>query len=122
MKKSGFYLKQVKKITKPLLVFFVFLIFFTNCSEKQRIDTKTLAKVYTELLVNNELYRNNPDTLSVLKSQILENYNLTEKEYLRQFKELDDNQELWKQFFKEAKVYLDSLKKNLNPEKKKGGA
>jgi len=114
-------LKRVKRITKYFIYsfIFVFITIYYGCSEKQKLDVKTLAKVYTEILVNNELYSSNPDSLNIMKQRILNSYNLTEDEYINEFKKFENDENLWKEFFKEARIYLDSLKNKSISKRKK---
>ncbi|GBD89692.1 hypothetical protein BMS3Abin04_00400 [bacterium BMS3Abin04] len=97
---------------------FLILVFaFSNCSSNSNVDEKTIAKVYAEILVQQQLHRNNPDTLKIIEHDIFKKHNMTEKIYKESFKKLGDDQEKWREFFKIAKSYLDSLKKSNSPPK-----
>jgi len=97
---------------------FLILVFaFTNCSNNSNVDEKTIAKVYAEILVQQQLHRNNPDTLRIIENDIFKKYNMTEKIYKESFKKLGDDQDKWREFFKITKSYLDSLKKSNSPPK-----
>lgn len=95
----------------------LFIFTFISCNNSSNVDEKTIAKVYVEILVQQQLHKNNPDTLKIIENDIYKKYNLTEKLYKESFKKLGDDQEKWREFFKIAKSYLDSLKKSNSPPK-----
>ena len=93
------------------------ILTFTSCNNSSNVDEQTIAKVYVEILVQQQLHKNNPDTLKTIENDIYKKYNLTEKLYKESFKKLGDDQEKWREFFKIAKSYWDSLKKSNSPPK-----
>ncbi|MBN1637454.1 MAG: hypothetical protein JW866_00690 [Ignavibacteriales bacterium] len=94
-----------------MLLTFIFLI-FTYCSDS-KTDYESLAKVYVDLLVVEELYAARPDSLELKRQEIFKNYNINEQEYLNTLQAIPD-EGTWDKFFNYANEYLLYLEKNVD--------
>lgn len=103
-------MKQVKRINTVTVVLILFSVFYYGCDKEPKIEREKLVKVYVEKTVAQSKYSNSPESLDSAKQAIFSKYNLTEEEYNTAIEGIEPKTEYWDGFFKEAKVYLDSLK------------
>lgn len=68
------------------------------------------AYLYVDLIVAQEMYSNNPNTLFQKIDSLYSYYNTGKKEYEMNLEKFRYNEETWDSFFKIAKEYLDTLK------------
>ena len=109
-------MKQVNVIKKIFILIFVSTVVFVNSgceSKSDKVPAEKIAKVYVDLLVTKELHRNNPDTLDVLEKDIFARYGIDSSYYKKTLESFKDDKTKWDEFFKIAKSYLDSLRKDL---------
>ena len=100
-------MKQVRKTS--LIVILIFLLF--SCVNDNEVETETLAKVYVDLLLVEDIYFGT-DSLNLKRNVIFENYGISEESYDSTFKIFEHNSEEWDKFFSLANAYLDTLKAN----------
>ncbi len=112
MKRKEFCLKPanvIKKFVIPVAAILILMTLFGCQSESDEVPAEKIAKVYVDLLVAKELYRSNPDTVSILEKEIFSKYNIDKDYYEKSIKNFKDDKEKWDLFFNVAKSYLDSL-------------
>jgi len=97
---------------KYFFVVFISFIFYTNCSDNNSIDKKTLAKAYVDILVVEEYYKN-IDSINIEKEKVFKKYTIDTASYYSTLKSFSSDQESWDKFFKLANTYLDTLKANV---------
>jgi hypothetical protein len=107
-------LKQVKKIS---LIFLLIILVF-SCQSDKNIEKEKLAKVYVDLLLADELYKDT-DSLERKKTEVFEKYSVVKEDYDSSFVNLKYDSEEWDKFFDLATAYLDTLKahQKLNEQK-----
>ena len=98
---------------------FLCLLLIISCTSETPIEKETLAKVYVDLLLADELYVDT-DSLERKKTEILTMYSIDREEYDSSFAKFEYDSEEWNDFFNLATTYLDSLKarQKLNEEQK----
>ncbi len=69
-----------------------------------------LAKVYVENLVAEGKYDFNPDSLRFYRERVFDKYKITQDKFKSALKDYQNDPKEWDEFFKRAKVILDSLK------------
>lgn len=107
-------MKQVKKADpmRTLLSFsvLVFVIALISCDESRLVDEDVLAKSYVDLLIAEDHYENNTDSLAIRQNEIYEKYGIDKESYLYSFDKISKDPENWKSFNQLAQSYIDSLK------------
>ena len=98
---------------------FLCLLLIISCTSETPIEKETLAKVYVDLLLADELYVDT-DSLERKKKEILEKYSIDREDYDSSFANFEYNSEEWNKFFDLATTYLDTLKahQKISEEKK----
>lgn len=86
------------------------VLFIASCSEEPSLPVKTTASIYVDLLVAEEKYPNNPDSLLHYRQKVFEKYNITKKEYEKSLSQLEYDNDKWDEFFELSEAYLDTLK------------
>lgn len=82
---------------------------FSFCSQ-HKYSRDFLAKVYVENLVAEGKYDFNPDSLRFHQQKVFEKYKITQDQFKDALKSYQNDPKEWDEFFKRAKVMLDSLK------------
>lgn len=100
-------MKPVRRTSLIVLI----LIFLFACSDEKVVEEETLAKVYVDLLLVEELYVGT-DSLHFKKNEIFDMYGISKENYDSTFKKFEHNTEEWDNFFTLANTYLDTLKAN----------
>lgn len=98
-------MKQVRKTSYTLLIF----IFLFACSEETTVEKETLAKVYVDLLLAEDIYAGT-DSLELKKEEIWVKYEISKEIYDSSFIKFEHDTEKWDDFFNLANSYLDTLK------------
>ncbi|MBN2570634.1 MAG: hypothetical protein JXA68_00785 [Ignavibacteriales bacterium] len=88
------------------------LLISSNCSDSKS-DYENLAKVYVDLLVVQELYLYQTDSLEIKRQEIFSKYSIKEEDYLKALEQIPD-EESWDKFFNYANEYLLYLEKNVD--------
>ncbi len=107
-------MKPVRKISFLVILFITTLL---SCSNDNEIELEKLSKVYVDLLVVEDFYKDT-DSLELKRDEVFSKYSLTEAIYDSSFKKFEYDSEKWEMFFDLSNAYLDSLKKDITPEKK----
>jgi len=94
-----------------LIKYIIPLILFFGCDTPDKVDKQTLGKAYVDILVAQEIYLPNYDSLNIEKTRIFNKYDITEEDYNYTLDSYKDNEEEWEEFFKQSLAYLDTLKK-----------
>ncbi|NOX65897.1 MAG: hypothetical protein GXO85_08875 [Chlorobi bacterium] len=107
-------------------IVWIFLIvssfFFSGCSSEDEVDKDKIAHLYVDILVTQETYKYNIDSLKIAVDSLYKDYHLTEQQYKSSLEKFKYDEQTWSDFFKLAEVYLDTLKAQENrriAEKKK---
>ncbi len=87
----------------------LFFSLIVSCSEKEA-DHERFVDAYVDLRIAQDTLKNDSTDLSDLKAEILKRHGLTKDKYESTFEYLNDNPELWEQFYNEAIARVDSLK------------
>jgi len=92
--------------------FFILIIFlsFQYCSFENSPDKEELVHLYVDLLVADETYSHDNDSLIIARDSLFEKYQLNENEYKIAIKSLGEEEKTWEDFFALAQEYLDTLK------------
>ena len=95
-----------------LIALFLVSSFTISCSNNPKIELKTLAKTYVDLLVVEDFYVDS-DSLEIKKAEVFRNNGIDTSSYFSSFKSIKTDNEKWDEFFNLANTYLDSLKAEL---------
>ena len=99
---------KFKKNIFPLL--FIFLPFFTSCSNDNVIDEDKFVKIYTDLVIAQDTTGNNKAVFDSLKLVIFKRYKVSEVQYDSTISYYNENVQRWEKFFDKATAYIQSLK------------
>ena len=88
----------------------VLVLSFQSCSFENSPDEEQLAHLYVDLLVTDETYSHDNDSLIIARDSLFEKYQLNENEYKIAIKDLGEEEKTWEDFFALAQEYLDTLK------------
>jgi len=88
----------------------ILVLSFQCCSFENSPDEEQLAHLYVDLLVADETYSHNSDSLSIARDSLFEKYQVNENQYKKVIKGLGEKEETWDDFFALAQEYLDTLK------------
>jgi len=69
-----------------------------------------IAHVYVNILVAEEEFKSNADSMKIVTNKIYKDYNLDEKMYLTALENYKYDEATWDEFFAIAENYLDTLK------------
>lgn len=100
----------MKRVRKTSFTFLI-IIFLFACSKEKTIENETLARVYVDLLLAEDIYVGT-DSLELKKNEIMIKYGISKEIYDSTFIKLEHDSEKWDDFFKLANSYLDTLKAN----------
>ena len=95
-----------------LIALFLVSSFTLSCSDNSKIELKTLAKTYVDLLVVEDFYVDS-DSLEIKKAEVFSKNGIDTSSYFSSFKSIKTDNEKWDEFFNLANTYLDSLKAEL---------
>lgn len=103
-------MKLARKNSLIVTIGILFSIIFLSCGEEQTVERSTLVKIFVESTIAQERYSHSPDSLKLAKLAIFEKYNISSDEYEKAINNSEMSAIYWDAFFKEVRVYLDSLK------------
>jgi hypothetical protein len=83
---------------------------FISCSDKN-VDQDKFVNAYVDLRIAEDTLKSENDDIRKAKDNILKRYGLTEKQYRATFEYLNENPELWEQFYDKVIARVDTLKK-----------
>lgn len=69
-----------------------------------------MVHVYVNVLVAEEEFKSNADSMKIVINKIYKDYNLDEKIYLNELENYKFDEATWDEFFLLAENYLDTLK------------
>lgn len=93
-----------------LILSIVSCFFIVGCSSENEVDKDKIAHLYVDLLVTQETYKYNVDSLEIAVDSLYKEYQLTEQQYKSSLEKFKYDEQTWSEFFKLAEVYLDTLK------------
>ncbi|MEN8193382.1 MAG: hypothetical protein ABFS12_11240 [Bacteroidota bacterium] len=88
----------------------VLTIFSLGCNEDQKIDKEQVAHLYVDILITNETYKHDKDSLNFITDSLYNYYDISQDQYKGEIEKFQFNEETWSDFFKLAEEYLDTLK------------
>jgi hypothetical protein len=103
-------LKLARNNRLIIVVGLLFSIIFLSCGKEQKVERSNLVKIFVETTIAQERYSHSPDSLKLAKLAIFEKYNISSDEYEKAINNSEMSAIYWDAFFKEVRVYLDSLK------------
>lgn len=69
-----------------------------------------MAHLYVDILVSEETYKHNIDSLKIITDSLYSYYQISDEEYKNGIEKFNYSEETWDQFFKFSEEYLDTLK------------
>ncbi len=66
---------------KVLLSFILSTILFAACGEAEEYDKRKMARLYVDILVSEETYKHNKDSLKIITDSLYSNYQISDEEY-----------------------------------------
>jgi len=100
------------KSSSLILSIIIFVCLF-GCNNPKEIDKTTLSKTYVDIMIAQEIYLPNFDSLKIKKQKIFKKYGITEKDYNYTLESYKADTEKWNEFFASSLAYLDTLKKRV---------
>ncbi|MFH1526597.1 MAG: hypothetical protein ABIG69_08095 [Bacteroidota bacterium] len=96
-------------MSSKLLLPLLFLLLFA-CSKENEIEESKLVKLYVDLIIVDETYQFNLDSLAIHKKKVFEKYQVTEQNYVEAINLLGEDDEKWEMFFQKSLAYLETLR------------
>lgn len=96
---------------KSILLSFIFLSTF-GCNFHSKVDEDIMCKTYVDILIAQEMYLPNYDSLNIQKNLIFKKYGIDSSDYYYTLSSYKDDEETWEIFFNNSLAYLDTLKKH----------
>lgn len=90
----------------PLILFI--LLFSCDFSNSPSMDD--MAHVYVNILVAEEEYKSDADSMKIAINSVYKDYDIDEKIYLAELENYKYDEKTWDEFFMLAENYLDTLK------------
>ena len=100
----------MKRARRIKLLLFLLPICLAACSDSREIEQDKLVKIYVDILIAEETYFDNTDSLQIKYDEIFDGYNVSEEDYRKQIEIMALDKEEWDRFFNKAYVYIDTLK------------
>lgn len=97
---------------KRIFVLSFFLILTFGCNNHSKVDDDIMCKTYVDILIAQETYLPNYDSLNLHKSLIFKKYGIDSSDYYYTLNSYKDDEETWENFFNNSLAYLDTLKKH----------
>lgn len=96
-----------------IIIFYLFSFFLLqSCTDDNTIqDKEKFAKVYVDLLINEEQNRNDSLKINSGKEIIFKRYGVTQKQYEATIEYYNQNPERWKEFFDDVNNYYNQIEK-----------
>ncbi|MBU0474584.1 MAG: hypothetical protein KKF62_10505 [Bacteroidetes bacterium] len=88
----------------------VLLILLFSCNFNGSPSMDDMVHVYVNVLVAEEEFKSNADSMKIVINKIYKDYNLDEKIYLNELENYKFDEATWDEFFLLAENYLDTLK------------
>ncbi len=91
-------------------IIFALLLFFVGCNLEGNFSQDEIAHLYVDVLIAEETYKTEPDSLKATLDSIYYFHNITEKQYLTELEKYEYDKEKWDTLFSFAEKYLATLK------------
>lgn len=91
-------------------VIFTLLLFFVGCNFEGDFSQNEIGHLYVDVLIAEETYKTEPDSLKVVLDSIYRLHNITEEQYLSELEKYEYDKEKWDTLFSFAEKYLDTLR------------
>jgi hypothetical protein len=106
----------LKRVRKIRIILLFGLLIFLGCSDDENVDLEKLSKVYVDLLIVEDFYKDT-DSLELKRDEVFNKYLINEAKYDSSFKKFEHDSEKWEEFFNLSNAYLDSLKNEMTHSK-----
>jgi len=87
----------------------VLLVFVAACNLFSPTKDE-IAHLYVDILVAEEEYKSDTDSMKIVVNKLYKNYDITEEDYRTELEKYKYDEETWAEFFVYAENYLDTLK------------
>jgi len=101
------YFGIINNMKYIILSLFIFLI---SCDNKPQPSQKEVAHLYVDILVAEETYKTNIDSMKFALDSLYKFHNITEETYTSSLADYKNDEDTWNGFFDIATEYLDTLK------------
>lgn len=91
----------------------IFVILFSACDSNKKLDQDTMVDLYVNVVIAEEAYPNNLDSLIAKRDSVFRKFGVTEEEYKNTLESYKEDKEYWDEFFPKALAIIDSLKKSV---------
>lgn len=81
-----------------------------GCNSDSKYDKNQIAKLYVDILIAQEFYKQNKDSLKIITDSLHNYYQLSSGQYKIEIEKFEHDEVTWDEFFKFAEEYLDTLK------------
>ena len=99
------------KMKYPLLYISIILLLIpAACGDQSEIDQDKMVDLYVNILIVEETYTNNLDSLTLNTKKVFDSFGVTEEEYKFTMESYKEDKDYWIEFFQKSLVLLDSLK------------
>ena len=89
---------------------FTLFLFLISCEVNEKISQKKISQLYVDILIAEETYKTDSDSMKIVIDSLYKFHEITESKYLKEFENYSYTEDTWKEFFKNAEEYLDTLK------------
>lgn len=89
---------------------FLIIFILCYCGDRREVDRDVLVKSYVDILIAEQTYIGDLDSLKLKRSEIFKYYNITPEDYRFTLASFKNDENKWEEFFADANSYLDSLK------------
>lgn len=86
------------------------IIFFISCENKPQPTQKEVAHLYVDILVAEETYKREIDSMKIVVDSLYKLHNINEEIYTSSIVDYKNDEDTWNNFFDFATEYLDTLK------------
>lgn len=87
----------------------ILLFLFTACDNIREVDQDTMVSVYVNIVIAEETYRDNLDSLLIVSSEVYDSFGVTYEEYSFTLNQHKEDKEYWDEFFNKSLAYIDSV-------------
>ena len=97
-------------MNKFIVLLVLLAMISTGCAPEEEYDKRKTAHLYVDILVAEETYKHNIDSLKIITDSLYSYYQISGEEYKRGIEKFNYSEETWDEFFRLAEEYLDTLK------------
>jgi len=96
-----------------LFILIIFVFTFLSCKDEKSVnDEEKFARLYVDLMINQEKYKADSVKQKIEQNKIFKKFEVSEKQYYSTLDSYNNDPEKWKTFFEQVKTYVDTLKKD----------